>query len=247
VRYRFLALDIDGTLVRPHENEVRAKVINAIEKAKEFLQISLISARSWKDQEIIVKKLGLENSYHAIENGAKVVNPQGEIENSNTLTKHESDQIIDLARDFMLDFGICINGEWLSESKSSDEISTLSLISENLTSAEEIITVIEKLPEQYSITVGDHWSNSEWKVTLVSSRNASKGKGLEYIQNRLGIKISETIVVGDGASDIPAMQYAGLKVAMGNSEKVMLDIADYTAPSVEDDGVVKVIEKFVIN
>jgi hydroxymethylpyrimidine pyrophosphatase-like HAD family hydrolase len=39
---------------------------------------------------------------------------------------------------------------------------------------------------------------------------------------------------------------SGLKVAMGNAIKDLKAIADYIAPSVEEDGVADVIEKFVL-
>ena len=39
----------------------------------------------------------------------------------------------------------------------------------------------------------------------------------------------------------------GLKVAMGNAIPELKEIADYVAPSVDDDGVADVIEKFILN
>lgn len=39
----------------------------------------------------------------------------------------------------------------------------------------------------------------------------------------------------------------GLKVAMGNATEDLKAIADYIAPSVDDDGVVDVIAKFILS
>jgi hypothetical protein len=39
----------------------------------------------------------------------------------------------------------------------------------------------------------------------------------------------------------------GLKVAMGNAVPELKAIADYIAPSVTDDGMATVIEKFILN
>jgi len=50
--------------------------------------------------------------------------------------------------------------------------------------------------------------------------------------------------VGDSYNDFPLLMACGLKAAMGNSVKEILDIADYVAPSVNDDGLADVIEKF---
>ena len=63
----------------------------------------------------------------------------------------------------------------------------------------------------------------------------------------MNIKTEETIGVGDGFNDIPFIQETGFKVAMGNAVDDLKAIADYIAPTVEEDGVAHVIEKFVLN
>lgn len=40
---------------------------------------------------------------------------------------------------------------------------------------------------------------------------------------------------------------SGLKVAMGNAVDDLKAIADYIAPSVNEDGIVDVIEKFILS
>ena len=62
----------------------------------------------------------------------------------------------------------------------------------------------------------------------------------------LNIKTDEIIGIGDGYNDFPLLMACGLKVAMGNAVEELKAIADYIAPSVEEDGVVDVINKFVV-
>ena len=80
MKYKLLALDIDGTVVKEHTNTPSLAVVKAIQQAKKKISISLVSARAWKEHKIIVDLLGLENSYHVLENGTKVINPQGKLE-----------------------------------------------------------------------------------------------------------------------------------------------------------------------
>ncbi|MCX8008377.1 MAG: HAD hydrolase family protein [Patescibacteria group bacterium] len=80
----------------------------------------------------------------------------------------------------------------------------------------------------------------------MSHADASKGKGLSVIQSKLDILTSQTIAIGDGASDVPTMRYAGLKVSMENAEPELKAVANYIAPSVENDGVVDVIERYIL-
>ena len=78
--YKLLALDIDGTILREHTNEPTEPVMQAIKAAKDSgIHVSLISARAWKEQKLIVDLLNLSDCYHAIENGSKVISPSGVI------------------------------------------------------------------------------------------------------------------------------------------------------------------------
>jgi hydroxymethylpyrimidine pyrophosphatase-like HAD family hydrolase len=38
----------------------------------------------------------------------------------------------------------------------------------------------------------------------------------------------------------------GFKIAMGNANEELKQIADYVAPSVEEDGVAHIVEKFIL-
>jgi len=53
MKYKLLALDIDGTLVKEHTNEVSQVVRDAITAAKEKVVVALVSARARADQQII--------------------------------------------------------------------------------------------------------------------------------------------------------------------------------------------------
>ena len=170
-----------------------------------------------------------------------------DLEYSRHIPAKEVQQIIDAAADFFDDIGFCIDSRWMKEYKNPqrDIVSTLSLISFSREKADKIPKILEKLPERYSVTVGAHWTNPKWAVTLISNKKASKGLGLRYIQEKVKITKEETIAVGDGASDVPTMRYAGLKIAMGNAEPELKQMADYIAPSVSEDGLVEIFNKFI--
>lgn len=248
MKYKLLALDIDGTVAKEHTNLISPKVIRAIQQAKEKVHVSLVSARARKDQEEIVKILRLEKSYHVLENGTKVINPQGKLEYNKHIPTTEVQQIINLTSDYFDDIGFCIDSRWTKDYQNPQKeiVSVLSLISKSREKAELIPNELKKLNTLYSVTVGNHWKDPSWAVTLISHKDASKGKGLNYIQKKLVISPKETIAIGDGASDIPVMEFAKEKVAMGNAEEKLKIYANYIAPSIKDDGVVEVINKFLL-
>ena len=82
---------------------------------------------------------------------------------------------------------------------------------------------------------------------IINHTQATKQFGILKIAEILNISTHEIIAVGDGYNDFPLLMAAGFKVAMGNGVEDIKQIANYIAPSVEDDGVADVIERFVLN
>lgn len=246
MRYQLLALDIDGTLVKEHTNSPSQKVIDAIQSAQHDIHIVLVSARAWKDQKTILDQLKLKPGYHVVENGAKVINPKGTIEYVKAISPSEAKSMTKRVEGLYISVGFCVDGSWLPQCPKSKRISTISFISSDRRHGNRIVSIVRRLPKKYSITVGAHWEHPNWAVTLVSHKDASKGAGLKYIQKKLRISPRQTIAVGDGASDVPTMRYAGVKVAMGNAEPELREVANYEAPSVSEDGVAEVIRRFIV-
>jgi hydroxymethylpyrimidine pyrophosphatase-like HAD family hydrolase len=56
----------------------------------------------------------------------------------------------------------------------------------------------------------------------------------------------QVIACGDSGNDLSMVQWAGLGVAMANATPEVLAAADWVAPSVHEDGVATVIERFII-
>jgi len=73
----------------------------------------------------------------------------------------------------------------------------------------------------------------------------SKGQALVALAAYLGIRIDETIAVGDHLNDISMIETAGLGVAVANAEQEALDAADYVTASNDEDGVALLIEKLL--
>ena len=74
----------------------------------------------------------------------------------------------------------------------------------------------------------------------------SKGRAVARLAEHLGISRSETIAVGDNENDLTMVEWAGLGVAMGNATPEVKSAADWVAPSVAEDGVAEVVERFIL-
>ncbi len=73
-----------------------------------------------------------------------------------------------------------------------------------------------------------------------------KGAGLSWLASHLGIAREEVLAAGDQENDVPMLEWAGTGVAMGNAPEHVQAVADWIAPSWEDDGVAVALERFVL-
>ena len=79
----------------------------------------------------------------------------------------------------------------------------------------------------------------------IGSPNAKKSRGVEFLAGEWGIKQDEILTIGDQDNDIELLKAGGIKVAMGNATPELKACADFITDTVENDGFVKAMEKFV--
>jgi hydroxymethylpyrimidine pyrophosphatase-like HAD family hydrolase len=72
-----------------------------------------------------------------------------------------------------------------------------------------------------------------------------KGTGLQALCARLQIDPQRVLAIGDNDNDIPMLKAAGYAVAMGNATSGLKAVADWVAPSIEEDGAAIVLEQLV--
>jgi hydroxymethylpyrimidine pyrophosphatase-like HAD family hydrolase len=78
------------------------------------------------------------------------------------------------------------------------------------------------------------------------ARSVSKAGALLEMIDYLDIDISRTLAIGDSFNDLGIFKVAGAKIAMGHSPDSLKELADWIAPSVDDEGVAVAIEKFIL-
>ena len=80
----------------------------------------------------------------------------------------------------------------------------------------------------------------------ISAKGANKWTAVEYLANKLGIKRSEIIAIGDNINDMHMIYNAGLGVAMSNGSPYVQRVANKVAPSNDNEGVAQIVEKYVL-
>ncbi|WP_051229277.1 pyridoxal phosphatase [Paludibacterium yongneupense] len=94
------------------------------------------------------------------------------------------------------------------------------------------------------LPVSCEWSwQNRVDVTRVGN---SKGKRLAELAQQRGIAASEVIAFGDHLNDLSMLTYAGMGVAMGNAEQEVRDRADHVTASNDENGIAKALQRLVL-
>lgn len=80
----------------------------------------------------------------------------------------------------------------------------------------------------------------------IVNKEANKSNALQSLALKFNLKREEIIAIGDNFNDMDMIEYAGLGVAMGNSPDYLKDVADFVTHSNDEDGVRRVLEKFIL-
>jgi hypothetical protein len=75
----------------------------------------------------------------------------------------------------------------------------------------------------------------------------NKGAAVRYLaETMLGLQPANVMTIGDNFNDVEMLEYAGIGVAMGDAPAEVQAIAQWVAPSVEQDGAAAAIEAFIL-
>ncbi len=72
--------------------------------------------------------------------------------------------------------------------------------------------------------------------------DVSKGTGLAFVADRLGLDLDRVVAFGDGENDLDLLRAAGYGVAVDDAHPALLAEADWTCAGPDEEGVATVIE-----
>lgn len=235
----------DTTVVHGRENFPTQRVSDAIARAKKLIHVCIATARPLIDTLPIMKHLELSGPC-IVSNGTQIYDPvTKKIVQEVPMERDVISKIYSICKknalvgyyyDGMNDVeytGGIVPGKVLSVYIPGIEPSRL----ESLVSEFQPLqgTMVHKLTG---------WDKRYMSINITDAL-ASKLHGVVEVARILDIKTEDIIGVGDGYVDFPLLMACGLKIAMGNSVPELKAIADFIAPSVDEDGVAVVIDKFI--
>lgn len=262
-KYKLIAVDMDGTLL----NNKKEITPYTLERINEMVKKGYIFCISTGRPYLGVKKYFEQidgNIPLILYNGAVVTfSKTKEVLLKKGLTEFQSHEIIDLIREKDGTFIFWSNEDLYVNKLNNHTVkyfdiskATPHIIQDDSEIPYKDITKIiwfdenEKLKEYQNTILKDikdvNYFTSQPTFLEFVSFGISKAKAMETLGEYYNLTKDEMIAVGDGCNDLPMIEYASLGVAMANADKEVIEKANYVTLSNEEDGVAKVIDKFIL-
>jgi len=244
-KIKIIFLDVDGVVARNFMTPTTPEMLSALNKLTKKYHVSLCTGRSVQSSGHIIDGANLHNFYHVLETGSKVLAPGGKIEYEKSLSKDEINKLIDLTNSMDCFYGVCVNGEWIDDIKDVgiDEITILSINTDSRENTRKVLDVIEPIAENFYISALVSSFNPDGAHIHITNKDVSKGEGVRYVKNELGLSTENCLGVGDSIGDLPMLKECGIKVVMGNADEDTKSYADIVIGDFEDGGLIEFINE----
>ncbi|MCR2821887.1 Cof-type HAD-IIB family hydrolase [Lederbergia panacisoli] len=269
--YKMLCLDIDGTLLDSN-HKISFETKKAIQSLPEGFPVILVSARMPKGIMFLHNELEL-NTPIICYSGALVVDVTTDTSYkpilNKTMTLDEIKKITSQAKIRDVHIGFYKDNEWYvnkmddwaiqeqeiakTEPKIMDYQKLFHMWEQQNTGANKVLCMgqekeIERLEQDLQNICNGELTVYRSKPTYleIMHHTANKTSAIHLLQEKYTLKQNQIIAVGDNFNDIDMLKYAGLGIAMGNSPEPVKQIANEITFSNDDNGVAKVIQKYLL-
>ena len=267
--YKILALDIDGTLLNS-KKEITPAVFEKVRALQEKeIPVLIASGRPEQGTRHVCEALELKTygGYVLSFNGGKITNQKtGEIVHNKTIPVEYNEEIIEYAKKIPESTILTYDGDVIitehPENKYAQvESNVVKMPLQRVESLKERAVfpankfLIVGTPEILKAAVEPMAEAFQGRLNIFQSEpffievvplGIDKAQSLETLLQKLGMTREELVACGDGGNDVSMIDYAGMGVAMANACEEVKAVADFMAPSCDEDGVAAVIEKFFL-
>ncbi len=270
MKYKMIALDLDGTLTNS-QKEVSERNKEALKKAAEKgVHVVLASGRPLVGILPVARMVNLQETggYILAYNGAHIVDGRsGETIMQTTLPEKYYPDIVGYGKIYDDVTILTYNSKGVVTLDDKNPYVTLEA-KINRVPVQKVTDMCAALdgPVCKFLCVGKHehlreiqscmkekYGNqinvffSETYFLEIVPNGIEKAASLKKLLDKLGFSREELIACGDGLNDITMIDFAGLGVAMENAHDTLRNRADYITDTNDADGVALVIEKFILD
>lgn len=261
-KFKLIVSDFDGTL-SGSDHLISQKVQDAVKRwIDSGRHFTIASGRQYEMISQDAKVLNLKTPI-IVRGGAEIVKPNGEKIYAEVIDKKVAKELIEILTEHGIkvaaEIGPILYGNFpfgvesyphITE-KPLDQIPFVDVPKINVRVFPEKVKEIEALMDNIVIPkfptlhlVRSY--NPHGMAYDVTSLRGTKNLAVLELSKYLGLNREETVGVGDGYNDFPLLEASGLKVAMGNANDELKEIADVIVPSLQDDGVAYLIDQLLV-
>lgn len=261
---KLIATDIDGTILK-HDFVFNQSVKDCVNKLLgNGVKIALVTGRMHKCTEIIAEELGILHMPLASYQGGLVTEGQNIIYEKN-LNPEIAREIINWAKPQNIHINLYMNDtlyvekddeiirQYTNERKTEFYVTSFDKL--KLERINKMLLIDLKNPDivtEYKDFLAKkypdlHIVKSTPYFCEVCNGEASKKNAVDFLKKHFNIKTEEIMTIGDQNNDISLLKAGGISVAMGNATDELKAVANYVTDTVENDGFVKAVERFVYN
>lgn len=269
--YKLIAIDLDETLLTT-EKTVSKRNREALQKADEMgVRLVIATGRGIVNVQDTLEALGFEdkeNEYVISFNGGAVTENKGtRFLYTDGLSFEFASELYKRGLNYNVGIQVYTKDDIYVYNYSTEErmhlepeIQVTEIFEENLDFLKdtEIIKILfMNLDQSYlrkievelkDITVDSDVSYSSNRYIEFNHKGVNKGAALEFLADRLGIDMSETMVIGDNYNDWSMFKVAGFSVGVDNMVEELRSEVDYVSEKTNDeDAVAEILEKFIFN
>jgi hypothetical protein len=245
--YKAIIFDLDGTAIPNKKDGMPSQhLIELVQELKGKVFVCAATGRPFYNCRHILKSLRL-TSPCVIFGGTQIIDPvSGKVLWEKLLPGETVEKIVDVAKPF--DYKLFISNE-VSSSSALEKIVKgpeyiVYIMTVGKTDTDVLLNRLAEIPDVSAHSVPS-WTKDHFDIHI-THREATKKHALERLLGMLKVNKQEVIGFGDGNNDLPIFEVVGYKVAMGNGSQDLKDLADLIAPSAEEDGLARVLEKLVV-
>ena len=258
-RFRLIALDVDGT-IRDRERQISSRTRSAIRRVRDNgAYVTLATGRTFLSALNASTDLGLTCPIITFQ-GAHVAKPNGDLLWHTPLTREMTVVALDALADrdefevmayYGNDIFVVEMSEWAEDYGQRNSIPIRVVDQDEIRSGPMTRLVVrgdDDAIESLEVELNDRFDGALYVTRSLSyfceilHPDAGKDKAIGWLCEHLDISPSDTLAFGNGYNDIQMLSTAGLGVAVDGGVPQAIAAADLVAPSMEDDGVARVLE-----
>jgi len=252
---KLVLTDMDGTIVQFGKHEVSERVREAVIACENVgIKVAAVTGRPFEMAQPVLEILGFEDLC-VFDNGATIINPKtGEVVYAQLMEAETVRQVANAVLPFakIIDYAVNLD-EHVPADNEAERIAAIDFAAASayaLVSPDKLDDVSRELDKIADISYYDAASTRseypDYRGLQITHIRATKFHGVEALRAISGISKEETLGIGDHDNDLPLFENAGLKIAMGNASDKLKAEADHIVASVDDDGFVEAMERFVL-